>query len=133
MNDSEEGGQSSKPRWRGGRPRMNPAERRTADLPHVRVTTAELEKVRARAEELGLPIAELIRRSILEQKTRRAVPAINRELWGRLGQLATNLNQYMRALRQGQTPDAPTALLEQLGRELAALREALLGRDSKTQ
>jgi hypothetical protein len=124
---------SSRPRWHGGRPRLKPAERRSADLSHVRVTPAEFEQVRAQAAELGLSVAELIRRAVLGIQLRRAVPAINREAWGRLGPLAANLNQYVRAINQGQATGAPRSLLEDLRREVAALREALLGRDPEAQ
>jgi hypothetical protein len=124
---------SSSPRWHGGRPRLSPNERRAAFLPHVRVTPAELERVRSQAEELRLSVGELIRRMVLRRQVWRAVPAINREVWGRLGPLAANLNQYVRAINQGQAAGAPLALLEDLRRELVALREALLGRDPEAK
>jgi hypothetical protein len=102
--------------------------RRGAALPRVRVTAQELADVRGQAEALGLPIGELVRRAVLGRRVG-GVPAINREAWGRLGPLAANLNQYVKAIHQGQAAGAPLELLEQLRVEVLALREALLGRD----
>ena len=116
-----------RPRWRGGRPQLTPETRRGAFLPHVRVTSEELAQVRAEAEALGVPVVELIRRAVLGRRFS-AVPAINREAWGRLGPLAANLNQYVKAINAGQATGAPLKLLELLRAEVAALREALLGR-----
>jgi len=118
----------TRPRWRGGRPRVSAEARRGAALPRVRVTADELATVRGQAEALGLPIGELVRRAVLGRQVG-GVPAINREAWGRLGPLAANLNQYVKAIHQGQAAGAPLELLEQLRAEVVALREALLGRD----
>ncbi|HVT16578.1 MAG TPA: mobilization protein [Thermoanaerobaculia bacterium] len=115
-------------RRQGGRPHLPDGERRQAALPRVRVTAGELAAVRAHAEQLGLPVAKLIRALVLGRKLQ-GVPAINREAWGRLGPLAANLNQYVKAIHQGQAAGAPVDLLERLRTEVAALRELLLGRN----
>ena len=119
----------SPPRWRGGRPARAAGERRSAVLPRVRVTPAELEEVRVRAGELGVPVAELIRGALLERGARAAaVPQLNREAWGRLGPLAANLNQYLKAIHEGRAAGAPRRLLEDLRAAVSDLRRSLLGR-----
>ncbi len=121
----------TRPRWKGGRPRATPEARRGNLLPAVRVTAEELAQVRTQAETLGISIGELIRRAVLGRRAK-GVPAVNREAWGRLGPLAANLNQYVKAIHQGQAAGAPLEVLEQLRTELAALREGLLGRDPES-
>ena len=96
----------------------------------VRVTPAELAEVRGQATSFGLTVGELVRRAVLNRGTP-VVPAVNRQEWGRLGHLAANLNQYVKAIHQGQAAGAPLTLLEQLCAEVGVLRERLLGRDPK--
>jgi hypothetical protein len=114
---------------RGGRPRLATDARRGVAL-RVRVTPTEHQRVRAQAYDLGVTVGELIRRLVLNRRVS-AIPSINREEWGRLGHLAANLNQYVKAIHQGQAAGAPLVLLEQLRTEVAALRQALLGDDPK--
>jgi hypothetical protein len=116
-----------RPGWRGGRPPGG--VRRTAALPQVRVTPEEMAEVRRQAEEFGLAVGELIRRALFGRRSHEAVPAINREAWGRLGPLAANLNQYVKAIHQGRAAGAPLELLEQIRAQVLLLRESLLGRD----
>jgi hypothetical protein len=115
-------------RWRGGRPALPAGERRSVALPRVRVTPSELEAVRTRAAQLGLPVAELIRGAVLDRHARPAVPQVNREAWGRLGPLAANLNQWVKAIHEGRASGAPRRLLEELRAAVSDLRRALLGR-----
>lgn len=116
----------ARPRWRGGRPGVAPESRRSVVL-QARVTPEEQAQVRAQAEALGVPAGELVRRAVLGRRLQ-GVPAINREAWGRLGPLAANLNQWVKAINSGHAAGGPLELLEQLRAEVAALREALLGR-----
>jgi hypothetical protein len=115
-----------RPRWKGGRPRLAASRRRGAALPPVRMTAGELAAIAAAAASCGLTLSELVRRRLLGRRLPRPVPRVNREAWSRLGPLAANLNQYVRAIHQGQAAGAPLALLEDLRRELAALRLALV-------
>ena len=113
-------------RRRGGRPFLPAEHRRTAALPPVRLTAAELAAIAAEAESCGLTLSDLVRRRLLGRRLPRAVPWLNREAWSRLGPLAANLNQYVRAIHQGQAAGAPLALLEALRNEVRALRGALI-------
>ncbi len=100
--------------------------RRGRALPSVRLTANDRAAVDADAERLGLTVSELVRRRLLRRQLPRPVPAINREAWSRLGPLAANLNQYVRAIHQGQAAGAPLALLEAMRAELQALRRMMV-------
>jgi hypothetical protein len=95
-------------------------------LPAVRLTDDEMQEVAGTAARCGLSLSELVRRRLLGRRLPRAVPLLNRDAWARLGPLAANLNQYVRAIHQGQAAGAPLVLLEALRREVAALRSALI-------
>jgi hypothetical protein len=122
----EQGGSQSKLRWKGGRRALPAGERRVAALPAVRLTADELAAITAEAQSCGITLSELVRRRLLGRRLPRAVPLLNQDAWSRLGPLAANLNQYVRAIHQGQAAGAPLALLEQLRRELGALRRSLV-------
>src|SRR5258708_130804 len=115
-----------RPRWKRGRPRLSASGRRGAAVPPVRMTAGELAASVAAAASCGLTLSELVRRRLLGRRLPRPVPRVNREAWSRLGPLAANLNQYVRAIHQGQAAGAPLTLLEDLRREVAALRLALV-------
>jgi len=115
-----------RPRRCGGRPVLSADRRRAAALPPVRLTAGELAAVAEEAESCGITLSDLVRRRLLKRQLPRAVPWLNREAWSRLGPLAANLNQYVRAIHQGQAAGAPLALLEQLRGEVRALRRALI-------
>jgi hypothetical protein len=122
----EQSERQRRPRWKGGRPRLPAVKRRGAALPPVRLTVDELAAIAGEAESCGITVSELVRRRLLGRRLPRAVPRINREAWARLGPLAANLNQHVRAIHQGQAAGAPLPLLEDLRREVAALRQALV-------
>ena len=56
------------------------------------------------------------------------MPRLNREAWSRLGPLTANLNQYVRAIHQGQAAGAPLAILEELRERIRVLRAVLARR-----
>ena len=120
-----------RPRWKGGRPRLPPEELKTEALPNIRVRPGERAQIQAQADQLGISLSELVRRALLGRRLPRPVPELNREAWRKLGPLAANFNQYVKAIHEGQAAGAPLHLLEHLRRLLAALREALLGRDPR--
>ncbi len=122
----------ARPRWKGGRTSLPASSRRGSSLPAVRLTEGELAAVQADARSCGITVSDLVRRRLLGRRVPRAVPAVNRDAWARLGPMAANLNQYVRAIHQGQAAGAPLAVLEALRREVAALRRALLD-DSEDQ
>lgn len=109
----------------GGRPAL-PAERRRSAVLRVRLTPGELARVAAEAQSRSITLADLLRRRVLGRPLPRPVPRINREVWVRLGPLAASLNQYVRAIQQGQADGAPLLLFEQLRGEVRALRQALI-------
>jgi hypothetical protein len=116
----------SRPRWKGGRPVLASGVRRSASLPPVRLTADELAAVVAQATGSGLTTSELVRRRLFGRRLPRPVPQLNRQAWSWLGPLAANLNQYVRAIHQGQAAGAPLVLLEELRSEVGALRRALI-------
>ena len=103
------------------------AQRKSA-LPPVRVTPAEHDEVRAKAKAMGVPMGELIRRAVLGARVQ-GVPAVNREIWGRMGPLLANLNIFAREVRRGRATGVPVEMIEQLRSDVDDLREYLLGRD----
>ena len=118
-------------RHRNGRPhrsRSRPAPR-SARLAGVRVcrTVEERARLKTLAARLGLTVAAYVRRAVFGRPMARAVPALNREAWARLGALGADLNQCVRAIDQGRATGADRRLLQQLARELAAVRRALQG------
>ena len=58
------------------------------------------------------------------------MPRVNLEVWAKLGPLAGNLNQYMKAINQGRAGGVPLALLLEIRQLLDDLREELRGRGS---
>jgi hypothetical protein len=119
-------GRRDRPRRQGGRRRQVRSSSRCATLPAVRLAAEELAAVRVEAWACGITVSDLVRRRLLGRRLPRAVPAINRDAWSRLGPLAANLNQYVRAIHQGQAAGAPLPLLEALRCELRALRRSLV-------
>jgi hypothetical protein len=106
------------------------AERRSVTLPTWRATPAEHAHVRALAEDAGLSIAELVRRLALRRRIPRAIPRVNLEIWARLGPLAANLDQCLRAVEQGDAAGVPLALLLEIRDLVDGLRRELRRRDS---
>jgi len=105
------------------------AARRELLLPAIRVSASERKQVDGEAESLGLALAAYLRRIILGRRLPRAVPAVNREAWGRLGAVAADLNVLAAACRDGQLPIEILPTLDGLRHEIGALRAALLGDD----
>lgn len=88
-----------------------------------RLTDAEAEHIdRVRG---AITRGEWLRRAALG-KLPRIVPEINREAWAELARTAANLNQYQRAVNQGQVPAAPFDLVE-LRAQVQQLRAAMIG------
>ena len=115
-------------RRRAGRPRLAPECLRSAALPPVRLTAAELGQVEALANDHALSVSALVRRIVLGRRLPRAVPRVNLEVWAKLGPLAGNLNQYMKAINQGRAAGVPLSLLLEIRQLLDHLRADLRGR-----
>ena len=117
---------------KGGRPKIDPAAVRSLNL-SVRLSPAEYAALRERADQLGMKPGQFLRQAGL---TRRLppppVPAVNREEWAKLGQLANNINQLTRRANAGQLPGFPAATVRLTRAELKRLRATLLGLSGDT-
>jgi hypothetical protein len=120
---------SIRKRRRAGRPRLDRGEWRRAKVRTCLLTPAEEAHVRALAEAAGLTVSELLRRRALGRRVPRAIPRVNLEIWARLSPLAANLDQYLKAVRQGRATGAPPALLLEIRDHVDALRRELRRRD----
>jgi hypothetical protein len=118
------------PRRRAGRPRLAADQLRSAALPSIRVTQTELAHIEALAEIHNLRVSDLVRRLVLGRRLPRPVPRINLEAWAKLGPLAGNLNQHIKAIHQGRAAGVPLPLLHELRQLLDRLRAALRGEET---
>lgn len=96
------------------RPRLAPAERRDAQLPPVRVTTAELDFIARQANAARLSISDYARRLLLGQRVAPARSAANDHLLMELNRIGVNINQIARALNSDRPEqgDLATTLAE---------------------
>lgn len=76
---------------KGGRPKLLTCELRSYQI-KVGFTPAQFLVIEARAENAGMPEAELIRRIAINEEIR-TMPAVNREALMQLGKIGTNVNQ----------------------------------------
>ena len=115
------------PKRRGGRPRSAAVDLRTATI-GVRVSTAEYDALRAKADVMAMTPAQWLREAALTRRLPAPpVAAINRERYAELGRLAANLNQLTRLANEGQRVTIATELLGRLSSEVGRLRLGLLG------
>jgi hypothetical protein len=118
---------SSPLRRRGGRPKGDPAAVRRTSI-GVRVSAAEYDALRAKAEQMGLTPAQWLREAALARRLPSPpVPPINRQAYAELARLAANLNQLAHAAHTGRPVSVDSALLRSLRDEVQRLRLALLG------
>ena len=114
-------------RGKGGRPKIDPAAVRRSTI-GVRVSAAEYDALRTKAEQMALTPAQFLRQAALTRRLPRPpVPAVNRDEYAKLGRLAGNLNQLVRRANQGQHVILTDPLVKLLLAELNDLRRALLG------
>ena len=114
-------------RGKGGRPKIDPAAVRRSTI-GVRVSAAEYDALRTRAEQMGLTPAQFLRHAALTRRLPSPpVPAVNRDEYAKLGRLAGNLNQLVRRANLGQHVILTDPLVKLLRAELNDLRQALLG------
>lgn len=131
MQEQEPPGASGEVRKRGkgGRPRGNPADVRGTTI-GVRVSPAEEEALKAKAEKMGMTPAQWLREAALSRRLPSPpVPPINREQYAELARLAANLNQLTRLANEGRPVTVDDALLQRLAGEVGRLRLALIGVD----
>lgn len=121
-----------RPKGRSGRPRAPQDEVRKRTI-GVRVNAAELDALQRKADSLGLPLAQWLRKIALSRFVPRPlVPEVNREAYAELAKLAGNLNQLARAAHEGQAV-VPFPLLKATHDALNALRLELLGANRDSQ
>lgn len=84
-----------------GRPAKQAHEKRTAQLPPVRVTEAELLSVQAQAQAARRDLSAFIRDRALHGVTTSAPPAASHSLLVELSRAGNNLNQIARHMNRG--------------------------------
>lgn len=90
-----------------------------------RLTDQELEQV-DQGKPQGMSRGEWIRTKALKRKLPRSIPEMNRQAYAELARLAANLNQYMRAVNQGEVPDQEPDLFS-IYEAVNALRRQIIG------
>jgi Zn-dependent protease with chaperone function len=111
----------------GGRPKGDPAARRSATI-GVRVSASEYAALREKAAQMRMTPAQWLREAALSRRLPSPpVAEINREQYVELARLTANLNQLARLANEGQRVVVTDGLLERLASETKRLRQALLG------
>ena len=124
-------GEPPRPKRRGGRPRGAAADVRTATI-GVRVSAAEYDALRQRADAMAMTPAQWLREAALTRRLPSPpVSAINREQYAELARLSANLNQLTRLANEGDRVTIATALLAKIKAEVSRLRLDLIGAASK--
>ena len=114
---------------KGGRPKSDPASVKTSTI-GVRVSPAEFETLRAKAQQLNMTPAQWLREAALTRRLPSPpVPAVNIEKYAELARLAANLNQLAKQANTGHSVSVDNKLLETVTAEVQQLRKALLGID----
>ena len=93
---SEEARRVRKRKARGGRPKKDPAKKRSAQL-HVLLTPAERDRVKEWAASTNLSVSDYVRRRTLGQPIANRVDLAAR---GELNRIGVNLNQIARAANE---------------------------------
>ena len=81
---------------RTGRPRLATGEARSASLPPVRVTAAELAHVQEQAARAGLSLTDYCRRVVLRHHVAPAITDTDEAALADLNRIGVNLNQLAR-------------------------------------
>ena len=122
-----------RPKRRGGRPRGAAADVRIATI-GVRVSTAEYDALRQRADTMAMTPAQWLREAALTRRLPSPpVSAINREQYAELARLSANLNQLTRLANEGERVTVATALLAKIKGEVSRLRLELIGAASESE
>jgi hypothetical protein len=96
----------------------------------VRVSAAEYDALRTKAQAMGMSPAQWLRSAaLLRRLPSPPVPAINRQEYASLARLTANLNQLAKASNEGRPVTVADGLLNGLAAEVQRLRLALLGTD----
>ena len=88
------------------RPKQHPHERRSAQLPPIRLTEAELAHLQMQARQVDLSVTEIARQRILTGKVTPRRGLADAQLLSELNRIGVNLNQIAHALHCGRSPGA---------------------------
>jgi len=102
------------------RPKKEPAERRSAKLPPIRLTEAEFADLHLQADRAGLSVTELVRQRATAGKVTPKRGLADAQLLSEINRIGVNLNQIARTLNRGGDRD-PHHLDHVLGRLVAVL------------
>ena len=107
------------------------ADRRTAQL-HLRVSPAEAAQWRAKAEAVGVPLSDLLRRAMAHTRTWTAAAAeVERERTRQIARVGNNLNQIARwANAQAAPIDAAEIIAHLVAISQTLDKLARVGRDA---
>ena len=83
------------------RPKKEPAERRSAKLPPIRLTEAELANLHLQADRAGLSVTELVRQRVTSGKVTPKRGLADAALLSELNRIGVNLNQIAHVLNRG--------------------------------
>ena len=96
------------------RPKLRPEERSDEQLPNIRVTVAERERVEEKAAAAGMTVTQYIRRAVLKTRIAPKRGSTDQALLVELNRVGTNLNQIARRVNAGRNlpSDFPDVLAE---------------------
>ncbi|MBA2734561.1 MAG: hypothetical protein H0U54_17000 [Acidobacteria bacterium] len=126
MEDSSDQQKLKKKRWKGGRPRKSPGERRS-EQQNARLTLEESRCFKAKARTLRLRPCDLARRVLLGLKLPKPVPELNQQAWKDLVPLANDLRWAIQLVKFGRKDTIDQSLLENLFEAVRELRRELRG------
>ena len=118
------GDEGDKPRT--GRPKMAKDEARSASIPPIRFTVAELAHIQEQAARAGLSLSDYCRRVLLRRKVAPAITDTDEAVLADLNRIGVNLNQL--AKRANASGTIPAGLEAVLAAVLASI-ERIGGRD----
>lgn len=87
------------------RPTKNAHERRTAHIPPVRMTVAEIVHVEDLASDTGLTVSEYVRQRLLDGKVTPRRSDTTAGLLAELNRIGNNVNQIARQINRGRDHD----------------------------
>jgi len=87
---------------------------------------SEKADISAKARRAGLSFSSYIREVVIGHKVVDALPSINAQQWQSLSRTTANLNQIAKHLNEGKVVNIDPALLEELGRQVQAIRLDLM-------
>jgi len=114
------------PKRRGGRPKKAPAELRSKRL-NVRFTEAEYNELCEKAAAANLAPTDFAHAELVNARMPKSVPLANREIYGKLIPLTSNLNQLVKMGQSGGHVAVDLMALRELQVEVIRLRKSLIG------